>query len=351
MDDYERPFDFSISLGTWFHTEIRVSLFFLLLVPLLCFALQDTTYGLILGGVLFTSVLWHEMAHIVAARQTGGAGERVLITPIGGMAYVQTAPTLSANIITPAAGPIVNLMICVMALPAVVQSVHIREAFNPLYLPALQFEQQILADVLILAFSINWVLFLINLVPVYPLDGGQILKALLQAKAGREAAVQIYLKVGTVIAWVILVAGLLLPGEPTKFLVCFGAIVLVLNREESFRSRMAVDSYDESFMGYDFSEGYTSLERSAPLKEEEGEVEPEDESTASGKLSAGPLQRWKERRLAEKLERDKQLEEEAEQQLDEILSKLHDKGMESLSDAERRVLENASNRYREKRTP
>lgn len=347
MDDYERPFDFSISLGTWFHTEIRVSLFFLLLVPLLCFALQDTTYGLILGGVLFASVLWHEMAHIVAARQTGGSGERVLITPIGGMAYVQTAPTLSANIITPAAGPIVNLMICVLALPAVVQSDHIREALNPLYLPALQFEQHMLSDVLVLAFAINWVLFLINLVPVFPLDGGQILKSLLQAKTGREAATQIYLKAGTVIAWVILVAGLLLPGEPTKFLVCFGAIVLVLNREESFRSRMSVESYDESFMGYDFSEGYTSLERSAPLEEEDA-LEPEDEN--GGKLSAGPLQRWKERRLAEKQERDRQLEEEAEQQLDEILSKLHDKGMESLSEAERRVLEMASNRYREKRT-
>ncbi|MDA1016037.1 MAG: site-2 protease family protein [Planctomycetota bacterium] len=344
MNDYERPFDFSISLGSWFGTAIRVNLFFFLIIPAFCFALEDTTYGLVLGAVLFVSVLWHEFAHIVAARRTGGAGDRIMITPLGGMAYVQPGPSLAARILTPAAGPMVNLVICLILLPVVVHSSHALNAINPLHLPGpLRFQDQWLTDVLLVTFSVNWVLFLINLVPVYPLDGGQILKAILHSKT--NAAPQIYIRTGTIIAWLVLIVGLVLSDPSSKFLVCFGAIILILNREESFRSRISETS-DESFLGYDFSAGYTSLERSSP---EELEDETDDESRQSG----GPLQRWKERRLAEKLERDQQLELEAEQQLDAILEKLHANGMESLTESERSALENAANRYRdrEKRTP
>lgn len=338
MNDYERPFDFSVSLGTWFGTEIRISLFFFLIIPAFCFALGDTTYGLVLGAVLFASVLSHELAHIVAARRTGGAGDRVMITPLGGMAYVQLGPSLGAKILTAAAGPMVNIVICLIVLPVVIHSPHALDALNPLHLPALTFQDQVLTDVLLVAFSVNWVLFLINLVPVYPLDGGQILKSILQAKT--QSANQIYIRTGTIIAWLVLIVGLVLSDPASKFLVCFGAIVLILNREESFRARVA-DSSDESFLGYDFSAGYTSLERSIPDDEEEAD---DDEI----RQSAGPLQRWKERRIAEKLERDRQLELEAERQLDAILEKLHASGMDSLTESERRALERASNRYRDK---
>ena len=85
-------------------------------------------------------------------------------------------------------------------------------------------------------------------------------------------------------------------------------------------------------MGYDFSQGYTSLERNEPSRPER---------------RPGLLQRWKEKRRMEKQRRDRQEQEHVAQQLDAILEKVHARGIESLSEAERRVLDSASSRLRD----
>jgi stage IV sporulation protein FB len=92
------------------------------------------------------------------------------------------------------------------------------------------------------------------------------------------------------------------------------------------------DHYDESFMGYDFSQGYTSLEQS--------EIQVE--------RPPGFWQRWKERRRAEKARRQAEKDQEAERLLDALLDKVHQHGMHSLSESEKRQLARVSARYRDK---
>ncbi|MCA9069344.1 MAG: hypothetical protein KDA84_10495, partial [Planctomycetaceae bacterium] len=118
------------------------------------------------------------------------------------------------------------------------------------------------------------------------------------------------------------------------WLVLTGAIVFIVNLIQRHQLQQS-DHYDESFMGYDFSQGYTSLEQS------EAQVE----------KSPGVLQRWKEKRQAEKARRQAEKDQEAERLLDELLEKVHQHGMESLSEAEKRQLARVSARYRDKGNP
>ncbi len=97
-----------------------------------------------------------------------------------------------------------------------------------------------------------------------------------------------------------------------------------------------MQSPDDAVFGYDFSEGYTSLERSQ-AQSEAGEEEDED---------SGPLERWLDTRRQSRRQRQEQLEAEEDERVDEILARVHERGIESLSDEERMLLQRVSRRYR-----
>lgn len=334
MNNRSSPLSWSFPAGTWFSTEVRVSVFFPLLLLVLWWRLGDISFALVFGAILVASVIAHEFGHVVAARFTGGAGDEIVIWPLGGLALVEPANTFSSRLQTAAAGLIVNAMICLLTLPAVLNSEFLVPALNPLVLPFNQFSGQLLEDLLILAFAANWVLFLVNLIPVYPLDGGRMLQACLVTRLSGSVAAAVYLRVGFVVAFLMLIAGLMVDGEQFSgaWIVFIGAIILMLNMQESMQLQ-AAESGDESFMGYDFSQGYTSLERKR-------EREP--------KKRVGFLKRWRAKRIADKQRRAREREERIEVELDALLDKVHNQGMDSLTESEKRQLRRASVRYRNK---
>ena len=103
-----------------------------------------------------------------------------------------------------------------------------------------------------------------------------------------------------------------------------------------------LDATDEAFMGYDFSEGYTSLERSLNT----------DSAPTTTKIEpTGPITNWIARRREERRKRKEQEEAAEDQQMDEILSRVHSGGISSLTRDERALLERISARLRSKSTP
>src|SRR5436190_1868273 len=118
MEMHRNPLFWSISLGTWFGVRIRVSVFFPLMLIWLWFRL-GLNLGSAVGGLLFGSVLLHEFGHILAANATGGSGDEVVIWPLGGLALVDNRGSTRSMILTAAAGPAVNLVLCLFTLPAV----------------------------------------------------------------------------------------------------------------------------------------------------------------------------------------------------------------------------------------
>lgn len=331
MNSRQNAFYWSFGVGTWYRTRVRISWLYPLLIAGICFKL-GLPMGLALGGILFLSTLLHEFGHIIAGRAMDGTGDEILIWPLGGLAFVDAPNSTSAQIITAAGGPIVNFFLCSLTLPFVIVSrAYARAAFNPFYLPmsAEQFGADLINDLLVLTFWLNWSLFLISLLPAYPLDGGRILRALLVSRFPSMQAAEIWVRIAFATALALAVTALLMDHT---FLMSIGFLLALLAMQESMHMQ-ASENYEDSFMGYDFSQGYTSLERS---------------ETKRAEPRPGIVQRWRERRRAEKQKRIEQQQQEAETKLDLLLAKVHEQGLNSLTEAEKRQLQNASHRYRSK---
>jgi len=119
--------------------------------------------------VLFLIVLLHEFGHALACRQTGGLADRIVLWPLGGIAFVQPPPRAGAHLWSIAAGPLVNVVLVplLFGLQVVVGNLDSGDGRSDLAL--------FLFDVQ----RINLLILVFNLLPIYPLDGGQIFRSLL----------------------------------------------------------------------------------------------------------------------------------------------------------------------------
>ena len=312
--------------------RIRVSWFFLLFAGV--FGVRfGWPLGLAVVGILLVSVLLHELGHIVAARLTGGSASEIHLTPVGGLAQVQPGRGTRSQIFTAAAGPFVNLLVCIAAFPSSYAPETLWGVLNPLVLPVGELSDGHLArDLALIVFAVNWLLLLINLMPIVPLDGGQIVKALLATRIHPELVGRAAVRIGLVFSGLLMLVGLFGDWSAVVFL---GAILMVVNVIQLFEEQTS-DEYDDSFLGYDFSEGYTSLDRSAPT------------SSTPREARLSPLQRWREQRRLKREQEARQEQAEAERQLDSLLAKVHEYGMASLTAREQRLLQHVSDLLRER---
>jgi Zn-dependent protease len=135
---------------------------------------------------LFAIVLMHEFGHALACRQVGGSVDHIVLWPLGGIAFVNPPPRPGAVLWSIAAGPLVNLVLVpVTAGLWTLSAVFDWAAAYPdltLFIEAVT--------------VINAVLLLFNLIPVYPLDGGQILQALLWFGIGRANSLMVVSIIG-----------------------------------------------------------------------------------------------------------------------------------------------------------
>jgi Zn-dependent protease len=314
--------------------QIRISFYFLLLVVLFAIRL-GVTLGSVVFATLMLSVLLHELGHVILARLTGGSASEIHLTPIGGLAQVQPGRGFWAHIVTTAAGPFVNLTICLAVFPSYYAPATLWGILNPLEFPVDHLrEEHWLQDLGLVVFWVNWLLVVINLLPILPLDGGRILRILLMARIHPELvdrrAVQFSIFGGGLLAF----AGLMGDSASVVFL---GGFLLILNLIQLFEDE-ATDKEDDSFLGYDFSEGYTSLDRSAPAQ---GTAQAADSQR-------GWLVQWRERRRLQREQALRRQQEEAERQLDDLLAKVHAHGMSSLTSREQRLLRQVSDLLRER---
>ena len=122
---------------------------------------------------LFGIVLLHEMGHALACRQVGGQANLIVLWPLGGVAYVSPPSRPGATLWSIAAGPLVNVAL----LPVLYFLWKVMPAMAALPPDVIRYFRAI--------FYINCVLLAFNLLPIYPLDGGQIVRSLLWFVVGR----------------------------------------------------------------------------------------------------------------------------------------------------------------------
>ena len=306
---------------------IRIKLHWLLLL-FWAFRLDDywrgpdkstgITLWLIFVGLVFLSILLHELGHCFAARSQGGHAEEVLLWPLGGLAFVSAPYTPRAQLVVAAGGPLVTLLIALVAflvLPLIGR-------LSPELVHSRYFQQAHFVLV-----YVNLFLLIFNLIPLYPLDGGRIFHAILwgfyERRQGHGAVP--YMKATLATVWASRVTAVL--GIIVALYIGWFILLIIFAwawmGAEGLLRRLREGEGSDSAFGYDFSRGYTSLEdrqHSAPrgrkpfffLRLFQARREPREVSEADGR------------------------------HLDELLRKISREGMGSLSRKERRFLDRMS---------
>jgi stage IV sporulation protein FB len=358
------PMRWSLPLGRLFGINVRVHILFpvVALGIILRVAVDDPKPPdgawidmAMIVGLLFFSVLLHEFGHCFAGRWMDGEANDVLLWPLGGLAYVEVPHTPRAHFVTAAGGPLVNLGLCLGSavvlifalgywpplLPWTSSTTHFPFRFDgtgSVYLYAWGGGEMTsvtpqglgLAAILVARlFWVNWLLLLINVVLIgFPLDGGRMVQAALWRYLGYRQATLAAIFAGFFVMFVVGLAAIVFK---ELLALCLAVVIYFACRQEW----IALESgSEEGPFGYDFSQGYTSLER--------------DHVTAApqSRRKQNWWQRWRQKQNAKKLQRQQEQREAEERRMDELLAKVQREGMGALTEEEKRFLKRVSDRYR-----
>jgi len=130
---------------------------------------------------LFAIVLLHEFGHALACRSVGGSADTILLWPLGGVAYVDPPQRPGATLWSIAAGPLVNVALA----PILFGALELARLAN--WRTAMPNEYRLIGAVL----TTDIVLLVFNILPIYPLDGGQMLRSLLWYPLGRARSLMV----------------------------------------------------------------------------------------------------------------------------------------------------------------
>lgn len=193
----------SINLFRLFGIQLAVHVSFLLLLA--WFGWRGWEEGGVTGMLwstalivlFFTCVVLHELGHSLTARRYGVRVPRILLLPIGGMAEFDRIPRRpAAELLITVAGPAVNFALVLLLAPFVWRAL----------LGLREIEVFSTDDMLAQLWWANLVMGVFNLLPVFPMDGGRIFRALLASRLPYLRATWWAVMVGRVLA--LLFAGL-----------------------------------------------------------------------------------------------------------------------------------------------
>jgi hypothetical protein len=162
------------------------------------------------------------------------------------------------------------------------------------------------------------------LIPAFPLDGGQMLQAAVWGRTDFRRGVVVACYSGFVVAVLFLIVSI------WKNEALFMGLALFMLYMSSWKL-MQLET-DEGPFGYDFSAGYTSLE-----KDDEPPLPPRQPSA---------LARWWQSRKDRKQQQAAAQRAVDEERKELLLEKIAQSGMGSLTSEERRFLEQFSSKYR-----
>lgn len=195
--------NFSIPIGKIAGIPIRLHGLFVLFAVLwtLPYAFAGgrvQPWPFIIFGILFGSVVLHELGHALVARRFGAGIVDIVLWPLGGFTRMTRMPEASKpEFLVAIAGPMVNItLMCIafalggniyipgldMWFPNVPKDMH--PIFSPEETPVDRMAW------------INAVLGFSNLIPAFPMDGGRALRAIFTARTGYLRATELAVRIG-----------------------------------------------------------------------------------------------------------------------------------------------------------
>jgi stage IV sporulation protein FB len=281
----------------------------------------------IASALLFVIVLLHEFGHCFGARWSGGDADQIVMHPLGGLALTQPQPTWQSHLITSAAGPAVNVVICILCGIGVFALTN-QVPWQPYFIsanPLIPFRGWLEPSWLMYwLYQSSWALLLFNLLPVYPLDGGRITQELLWPKLGYYRSMLITTAIGMVGCVLFAMVGIATGGLGLVILAILGFMMCMQMR----RQLQEMGPYGFTEMDDPFAQAMHRAQR--------------ENRAMNRRKSAGPS--WSERRAARRAERERQSLADEEAEIDRILAKVSASGMHSLSRSEQKTLKHATER-------
>jgi Zn-dependent protease len=284
--------------------------------------LSETSVGLgaknaaVSMAILFCSVLLHEFGHCFACRGVGGQADDILMWPLGGLASVNPPHRPWPSFITTAAGPSVNLLICIITGIAIALLNRTADA-----IPWFPFQEGLKTYIphdwttyySWWIFLVNYALLVFNLLLVfYPFDGGRMIQEILWVFFGYYKSMRFAVVTGMVGA---VVAGLVAIATWSLMLL----IIAVFGFRVCMQQRQALLEAGP----YEF-----------------------DEMDYSASLNDGPRERKRNRQAQKRTQRKASRLQAEREKIDRILAKVSAKGMHSLTWWEKRTLRNGSRRMK-----
>jgi Zn-dependent protease/CBS domain-containing protein len=231
--------NWSIPAGRIFGVELRIHLtFFLLLIPMWFTEsaghdAANPARSLALVGIIFGSVVLHELGHALVGMRAGLPAKAIILLPIGGVTLLdETQRPLEPGILTwkrdvriAMAGPLVNLMVAALAagvLLSVAPEVHL---WTKPYIFSGNLPRS-------LVWANLW-LALFNLLPAYPMDGGRVLRALFSRRMDSVRATRRAVSIGRGFATVFMLTGMLQPAYVWLTMIGFFLFVAAQLEERS----------------------------------------------------------------------------------------------------------------------
>lgn len=176
---------------------------------------------------IFFCVLLHEFGHAFAAQWYGIPTVDITLLPIGGVARLQRMPDKpSQELVVALAGPAVNVVIAGLLLLPLTFGI-LASAAAPAFSLGTNFVAQLLA--------VNIVLVLFNMLPVFPMDGGRVLRSLLAIRLGHLRATQIAARIGR---WLALALGIWAAVNANFLLVLLAVFIFVAGTMELMQVKM-----------------------------------------------------------------------------------------------------------------
>jgi len=333
MISFFNPLTSSFSCGTFRQVRLRMTYLLLCLMVITLFVSSSLALGSLICLIWFLSLMWHEYAQITVARLNQKDQKRVrqvVLWPTGGLELYLAGYKRKERIWSILAGPLAYLAVCLIVAPFVWNHTAFPSAFRFSALPVSNPDTINGAELLLLILFINWNLFVVNLLPIVPLDGGRFVEEFLRGSYELTMINQV-MRATAIFGGFLLMAGGLMIGH--TWLMLLGMLLLCFALYQKISDLLVASEVEEneSFLGYDFSAGYTSLEK------------PEE-------VPPAPRLSWWERRRQKKQRKLKQkkllAEIQAREQLDLLLDKVHKSGMASLTAVEQRTLKMASKQIR-----
>ncbi len=378
------PMSWAIPLFRAFGVQVRVHVLFFVVTIGLCLreAFKEGAYVspvdciLFLIPMLFGIILIHEYGHVFGGRSVGGESEEILIWPLGGLAFVDTPREWKAHAITAAAGPLMNVLMGLIASVFLVGAGFLptlSPIANPYLSPmknlkdgrvytseygyrlyekdsavpaggtekvefsgkpqflkeqaeASQYERAVAPGWAVWVnrfFWLNYVLLLLNLIPAFPLDGGQIMQSLIWARSDYRHGTSIACFSGYLCGAIFFVVSIAAV-EPL-WLALAGSVLIACY----LQLRRLQEGYGE-FGGGEYGSSFGNPD--------------DEESNSKPSRKVGFFKKLAQARAAKKFQREHEQRAKDDERMDQLLDKIARK--EALTAEEKRFMQRVSERYR-----